>query len=170
MIPKHLQELVRHMQWADSLVWNAALALPRAHHDKLTRERFHHVHTVHWAYLQIWRGEPIDIPELTTFEDLSAIHAWGRAFYGEAAAFLETLDADALRREIHFPWADEMVERFGAAQPATFEETVLQLASHTTHHRGQICTRLRQIGGEPPLIDYIAWIWTGRPSPEWTGP
>ncbi len=170
MLPKHLQQLVRHMEWADALVWNSALALPRAHHDKLMRERFHHVHSVHWAYLQIWRGEPLDLADLTTFEDLRAIHAWSRGFYGEVAGHLGTLDAEALQQEINFPWADELVERFGAAQPATFAETILQLSSHTTHHRGQICTRLREIGGEPPLIDFIAWIWTGKPAPEWSGP
>ena len=32
---------------------------------------------------------------------------------------------------------------------------------------GQINARLREIGGEPPLVDYIAWIWLGRPTVNW---
>ena len=28
--------------------------------------------------------------------------------------------------------------------------------------------RLRAIDGKPALVDYIAWIWFGRPKPEWT--
>ena len=48
----------------------------------------------------------------------------------------------------------------------TLAETALQVAMHSTYHRGQVNARLRQIGGEPPLVDFIAWIWFGRPAPE----
>ncbi len=36
-----------------------------------------------------------------------------------------------------------------------------------TGDRGQNATRLRELGGEPPLTDYIAWLWKGRPAPDW---
>lgn len=68
-------------------------------------------------------------------------------------------------REVRFPWADQLVARFGAAQPATLSESVLQVALHSTYHRGQINARLRELGGDPPLVDFIVWIWRGRPSP-----
>ncbi len=51
--------------------------------------------------------------------------------------------------------------------PATLAETVLQITSHTTYHRGQVNMRLRELGAEPPLTDFIAWIWLGRPEAEW---
>ncbi len=38
---------------------------------------------------------------------------------------------------------------------------------HSTHHRGQVAARLRELGGEPPLVDFIAWLWWKRPEPEW---
>jgi hypothetical protein len=34
------------------------------------------------------------------------------------------------------------------------------------YHRGQVATRLRERGGEPPLTDFIAWIWMHRPAPD----
>ena len=37
--------------------------------------------------------------------------------------------------------------------------------SHSTYHRGQVNARLREIGAEPPLVDYIAWLWFDRPAP-----
>ena len=43
-----------------------------------------------------------------------------------------------------------------------------QVASHSTYHRGQVNARLREVGGTPPLVDYIAWIWFGRPAPNWS--
>jgi uncharacterized damage-inducible protein DinB len=45
---------------------------------------------------------------------------------------------------------------------------MIQVATHSTYHRGQVNARLREVGGEPPLVDYIAWIWFGRPAPEWS--
>jgi hypothetical protein len=49
----------------------------------------------------------------------------------------------------------------------TLAETILQVASHSTYHRGQVNTRLRQLGAEPPLVDYVAWIWFDRPAADW---
>ena len=46
-------------------------------------------------------------------------------------------------------------------------ETMLQVVSHGTHHRGQISTRLRELGVEPPLVDFIAWCWFGKPEADW---
>jgi len=49
----------------------------------------------------------------------------------------------------------------------TLVETMLQIPSHSTHHRGQIATRLREIGGEPPITDFIMWAFTGKPAASW---
>jgi uncharacterized damage-inducible protein DinB len=39
---------------------------------------------------------------------------------------------------------------------------VLQAVLHSQHHRGQVSTRLRALGGAPPTVDYIIWK-KGRP-------
>jgi uncharacterized damage-inducible protein DinB len=44
---------------------------------------------------------------------------------------------------------------------------VAELVLHTSYRRGQVATRLRERGAEPPLTDFIAWIWMGRPVPDW---
>jgi uncharacterized damage-inducible protein DinB len=44
---------------------------------------------------------------------------------------------------------------------------MFQVTSHSTHHRGQVNARLRALGGEPPLVDYIAWVWFGKPAADW---
>jgi uncharacterized damage-inducible protein DinB len=52
-------------------------------------------------------------------------------------------------------------------EPTTIGETALQVVFHSTYHRGQINARLRTVGVESSLVDYIAWVWLGRPEPEW---
>ncbi|HLG57803.1 MAG TPA: hypothetical protein VI485_20835 [Vicinamibacterales bacterium] len=44
------------------------------------------------------------------------------------------------------------------------------MTSHSTYRRGQVNERFREVGGEPPLVDDIAWIWFGRPEPDWSEP
>jgi uncharacterized damage-inducible protein DinB len=161
------QDVLHHMEWADSRAWNAVLAMPRLAHDEWMRDHFHHFHSTQWAYLQTFRGEAIRIPELDTLADLAAVGRWARQFYRELPAFRDALDDAAMRRFAEFPWSAQLVERLGSVGPATVGECILQLGLHSSHHRGQILTRIRETGGEPPMTDYIAWIWLKRPSPEW---
>jgi uncharacterized damage-inducible protein DinB len=167
MSSERLRDLMRHMEWADARVWETALDLPEALADASMRERLHHVHATQWAYLQIWNGEPVDLPELSTFEDLRAIGGWGGECHRRMAGLLDDLDDGALEGLVDIPWSDELVKRWGKACPATLAETILQVVYHSTYHRGQVNTRLRELGGEPPLTDYIIWIWMDRPEPDW---
>jgi uncharacterized damage-inducible protein DinB len=66
------------------------------------------------------------------------------------------------------PWIEMFEKRLGRkADAPTFHETLLQVAMHSAYHRGQVSTKLRELGGEPPLTDFIVWVWTGKPQPEW---
>ena len=167
MLPEQYADLMRHMEWADAFVWRSVLAVPEARSDDRLRDCLYHTHLVQWAYLQIWRGEAIDLRDASSFEKLRDIYEWSRSYHSQVHDYLAALDASVLKRQVEFPWADELVEKFGGAQPASFAETILQITAHSTYHRGQTNMRLRDLGAEPPLTDYIAWIWMGRPGAEW---
>jgi hypothetical protein len=115
MLLPELRNLLRHMEWADALLWRAIGDATRPAGDRPLMERLYHLHAVHWAYLQIWRGEQVAIPKLDTFADLPALEAWARACYAELPGFLDSVDQAALGRLITLPWADEIVKRFGSA-------------------------------------------------------
>jgi len=51
--------------------------------------------------------------------------------------------------------------------PTTLAETMVQVYAHTGHHRGQVISRLRDLGSTPPLVDYLAWLWQHRPAAVW---
>ncbi len=159
--------LLGHAEWSDSVVWKAVLALDQQ--DAVLRETLHHLHLVQWSYLHIWREEPVKPRELATFPRLSAIRGWACEYYRELTAYLAGLPAGTLSREVRFPWADRVVQQFGSAKPASWTETVVQVAMHSSHHRGQVARRVRELGGESPVSDFIAWIWLGRPGADWGG-
>lgn len=167
MLPATLHQQLDHMEWADALLWQAALSLPQAHSDPRMQELLYHVHLVQQLYLQTWRGEPLVVTKRSALPNLSAIQAWAHPFYADARAFLTAREERELQQPVHFPWEARLAERFGTVHPATLEESALQVVLHTAHHRAQLCTRLRELGGEPPLLDFIAWIWQGKPAPGW---
>ena len=167
MAPVDYRALLQHMEWADARTWAAALAVPSIQRDPQMRDRLLHYHVTQRAYLQIWRHDPVEIPDPASFADLAAVCRWARVFYRELPAFLDEVDDSTMDRPINFPWVAELEARFGTVTPATFAESLVQLVLHTAHHRGQVVTKVREAGGDPPLLDYIAWVWFGRPAPDW---
>jgi uncharacterized damage-inducible protein DinB len=162
-----LNELYRHMEWADATVWRAVLASDEARGDAKLRDLFHHLHLVQQAFLRVWRTDPWDA-EYPKFEDAKLLMAWGRSYYAEVFAHLGSLSEDDLSKPLNLPWASMVEEQLGRAPgETTLRQTGLQVPLHSLYHRGQINARLRELGGEPPLVDYIAWFWLGQPKANW---
>jgi uncharacterized damage-inducible protein DinB len=157
--------LLGHAEWADSLIWKTVLASERE--DAEVRAKLHHLHVVQWSYLHIWRGEHTKPREPSSFPTLAAMRGWAREYYLELPEYLASLSEPDAAREVRFPWADQLVQRFGKAQATTWTESVLQVAMHSTYHRGQVARRLREMDLESPLTDFVAWIWMGRPVADW---
>ena len=160
--------LLSHAEWADALVWKAALS--SGQEDDELRAKLHHLHLVQWAYLHIWRAEQVRPRELSTFPTLAGIRGWAREYYRELPSYMGALSDPDLGSEVRIPWADRLVQRFGRARPTTLAESVLQVALHSSYHRGQVVRRLRELDVEAPLSDFLAWIWMDRPEADWGEP
>jgi uncharacterized damage-inducible protein DinB len=163
-----LGELLRHMEWADARVWAAVSQAQPA--DARLQQLLTHIHTVQRAFLTVWSGGDVNrvLEHANALLTLPDVLAWARTYYPEAHAFVGALGDDRLGEPIAMPWAAQ-IESYLGRPPAitTVAETCFQVTSHTTYHRGQVNARLRELGGEPPLVDYIAWLWAGRPPAEW---
>lgn len=165
--PLTLRELFRHMEWADAVVWAAVCAHAEAFDDAALRERLHHLHLVQHAFLQVWQGDSSG-PQIGGFAESASLLRWAGQYYKDVAAHFDALDSRDLSQPVSVPWTGMFESRLGrkAAVP-TLGETMLQVVLHSTYHRGQVNTHLRQFGIEPPLTDFIAWIWMGKPQPLW---
>lgn len=163
-----LRELFRHMEWADAKVWAAVLAHKEAAEDDSLKERLCHIHMVQRGFLKVWRGAEVRPVGGKSFPDLRAVMAWARDNYAEFNEYTSGLDGMDIERPIVMPWIEMFEARLGRkADSPSFHETLLQVAMHSAYHRGQVSTRVRELGGEPPLTDFIAWVWSGKPEPEW---
>jgi uncharacterized damage-inducible protein DinB len=159
-------DLFHHMEWADEEVWRAVLPCDGACADATIQGLLLHLHVVQRAFLAVWTGRTLTFPDPAEFGSIADLHAWTATYYAEARAFIAAVDHDALSRLVVMPWASELAKELGRQPDSpTLAETMFQVTSHSTYHRGQVNSRLRAVGGQPPLVDYIAWIWYGRPSP-----
>lgn len=167
MTKREFGDLMAHMEWADAHTWRSIYLLPGAQSDARLRYLLHHMHIVQEVYLQAWRGDPFIVTELTAYPDLSALLEWWTPYYPMARSFAESVDENNLETPVDFPWTNLIKEQFGTVLPATLAESAWQVFSHTTYHRGQVATRVREIGGVPPTVDYLVWVWQGRPAADW---
>jgi uncharacterized damage-inducible protein DinB len=168
MLSKEYEALIAHMEWADARIWSAVLQRAEARTDSFTRQRLHHIHSVHWFYSQIWRGEPVELSDVAAFKEIEEIRNWGREGHSKVRDCLKGIDEAALARNVELPFKQQIIEYFGEVRPVTFSETILQLTSHSSHHRGQVSARLRDLGGDPPMTDFVVWLLAGRPPADWT--
>ena len=163
-----IRDIYTYMEWADSHVWSTVRAVPAAAGDTRVRQWLHHIHNVQHLFLQVWQGAPPKPTKADDFAELAAIEGWGRQYYMAVSAYLAAVSSDDLSRVVTLPWSGMVAKALGISPgETTLGETMFQVANHTTHHRAQISARVRDLGGEPPLVDYIAWVWRSRPAPAW---
>ena len=164
----HVRDLARHMTWADAVVWQTIVATPQAVTDARTADTLHHIHLVQHVFLQAWTGAAFAVRQRDEFSRLEDIVSWAQEAHRGVLAFVERATAGELDKEFRMPWAAHFEQN--SNQPAgvhTLGESMLQVFLHTQHHRGQVCARLREVGGVPPTVDFIVWLWSGRPVSQW---
>jgi hypothetical protein len=163
-----VRPLFDHMEWADATVWRAVLATPSAAEDEVLHARLYHIHATQTAFMQAWRGDEVVFTGAGDYPGLHSVLGLARAFHSFAPAYVAALAPEAVDAELVLPWSGYFAKRAGfAAARSTLGETLLQLPSHSTYHRGQVNNRLRELGTTPPLVDFIAWVWAGKPAPDW---
>ena len=156
-----LRDLLEHMEWADATVWKTVRRL--GSDDKKLHQLLQHLHGTQRAFLSAWTNKPFDRGMLGD-QSLDTVETWARYAHRELRAFALSITDEILDRELRLPWAERFAQ---GAHKTTFGETVVQVSQHSTYHRGQVNMRLRELGGNPELVDYIAWLWLGRPAAQW---
>ena len=155
--------LLNHMMWADAEVWKKVLLFESAENDDKIKKLLYHLHQVQYAFYSLWNNMPIELPKAETFVNLKSIAKWGFDYQQKLNGFLISEKIPEKDKLVDIPWSKFAERKFGKKiYPATFEETVMQIVSHSTYHRGQINARLRELGGEPASVDFIVWVWIGK--------
>ncbi len=157
------RELFGYGSWATALMISVAEALTREQIEAPATSSFPsigatlaHIVGAEWLWLRRWQGEsPPSMPIWTGTSTLPEIKAELATVEAERAAFLDRLtDADL-----------EGVVSYRGFDGKTFAHPLGQLmrhvVNHSTYHRGQLATLLRQLGQAPPNTDFTRSLREG---------
>jgi uncharacterized damage-inducible protein DinB len=161
-VSSYLDELYAHQAWADAEHWRAFEAHPAALGDKAIRERVLHIHQVQHAFLWVTgpRTSGFAFKKLEDFPSMADLKKYAQLGLEEMNELLKKTGQDRLEEVVEVPW-------FRPPVRISLRQAMTQAAMHSHYHRGQNATRLRELGGVPPMTDFIVWLRDGKPAPGW---
>lgn len=159
-----LIKLIDHLLWADNKIWDCVLSNKSLSGDENIRNTLFHSHMTQDAFYHIWINKDFDIPRNESFEEITAVKKYADQTFKKIKEYSADINEVDLDKEIDVPWSKYFEESTGKIpEETTLGDTILQVIMHTTYHRGQISKRIRELDHEPPLVDYIVWLWAGQP-------
>jgi uncharacterized damage-inducible protein DinB len=115
-----------------------------------------HILSSEWIWLRRWTGSsPTAIPEGWDLSTHASIVWHWREVEDEIAAFVAGLDQPRLEAPLRYRTTR------GDEYTAPLRQLMRHMINHSTYHRGQITTMLRQLGSPAPSTDLVLF-YRGR--------
>jgi uncharacterized damage-inducible protein DinB len=154
-----IHELYRYNEWANDRVFDIVSRLAP---DEFTRdlgnsypsvrETLTHIVWAEWIWLQRWNGSSgqhrFDAAE---FPDVYALNTRWVELKTEQRTFVESVTAERLGAVV------EYVNLQGRTWRYRLWRQMYHVVNHSTYHRGQLTTMLRQLGTVPIPTDFLVF-------------
>lgn len=158
-----IRELFAYNRWANLRVLEAVRALSEEQFTQdlgssfsSVRDTLVHTLSAEWVWLSRWRGvSPRAMPK-----------EWESSTYGELREHWRQVEAEqrAFLSELTEVQLDDVVSYAnlaGTAFASPLWQMLRHVVNHSTYHRGQAVTMLRQLGAPAPSTDLIHFFRTG---------
>jgi uncharacterized damage-inducible protein DinB len=160
-----IKDLYAYNRWANHRVLDATSRLsPEAFTKDLgssfpsVRDTLVHIVSAEWVWLSRWRGNsPSGVPDSWDVSTFEAVRANWAAVERDQEAFISGLTREALGQKLAYR------NTRGEAFEQPLWQMLRHVVNHSTYHRGQVVTLLRQVGAEVVSTDLILFYRT-RPS------
>src|SRR5713226_8347369 len=154
---QEISKLFDYNRWANGRTLEPAAALTAEEFGRQlggsfpsVRETLAHIYAAEWIWLERWKGRsPRALPaaqEVPTLETLK--EKWGPVEEGQRG-FVEGLTEARMEEPISY------VNTKGEKWAYPLGEMLVHVVNHSTYHRGQVATMLRQLGRAPLPTDYL---------------
>ncbi len=156
---EEFRELFEFNRWANARILDAASTLTE---EELSRDMGNsfpsvlatlaHILSGEWIWLERWKGvsptqgPPWDLSSLAALRERWAEHE------AEQAAFVDALAPESLEAECAY------LTLAGEPYSNPLRELLRHIINHSTYHRGQVVTMLRQLGHPAPSTDLVRFI------------
>jgi uncharacterized damage-inducible protein DinB len=149
--------LLAYTIWADRQILAALAPVPEEHLQQETGSSFGsvlgtmaHILGSEQLWLSRLLGVPLGrLPDLDDFPTLARLTASYEDFWPQLEYFLASLHESQV--EIDFTWTNTR----GETHTAPLRQVLFHVVNHSTYHRGQVVTQLRQLGHAAPATDLV---------------
>ncbi len=154
-----IRDLFRYNRWANARLFEAVARLsPEEFVRDLgssypsVRDTLLHIVWAEWIWLQRWNGaSPRTVFEASDFPDARVLRSrWSEIDAGQQA-FLETLTDERLIAVVSYVNLQGQVWRY------PLWRQMCHVVNHSTYHRGQSTTMLRQLGARAVATDLLVF-------------
>jgi uncharacterized damage-inducible protein DinB len=154
-----LQGLYRYNRWANDRLFQAAAHLsPEAFVEDLgsshasVRDTMLHIVWAEWIWLQRWNGvSPRTVFSAAEFPSPDAVRARWSEVEREQRRFLEAVTDKRLLAVVPY------VNLEGQTWQYPLWRQMYHVVNHSTYHRGQLATMLRQLSARPSPTDVLVF-------------
>lgn len=158
MTPEEIRSLYEYNAWANRRILDACAALSDEQFSRTivssfpsVRETLQHIFGAEYLWLERWLGRShSSIPPAET-ANLSALRSRWDKIDADLLTFVRGLGAADLERVVHYH------NTKGQEFSNPMVQMLQHLVNHSTYHRGQVTTILRELGGKPIATDLIAF-------------
>jgi len=155
-----LVELYAFNRWANAKTCESVEALTQEEYEKpiggsfgSVRGTLIHLYGADWIWLERFHGRsPRAMPESGDVTDLRSLRAKWLAVEDARDAYVAPLTAEQLAGPLSYAGFD------GKKFTRVLGDALFHVANHSTYHRGQVATLVRQLGKSPLSTDYTRWL------------
>ena len=155
-----IELLYQYDRWANGLVFECASKLSEEQFTKdmhsshpSVRDTLVHIVGAEWIWLKRWLGtSPRSFFEPVEFPDVASLTAKMKEVERDQMGFIDKLTDESLAEVISYtnmkgePWAYPL------------GHLMQHLVNHSSYHRGQVTTMLRQLGAEVVSVDLLYYF------------
>lgn len=156
----YFEELYAYNDWANDRVFGAVESLSR---ELLARDlgnsfaslqdTFVHLVGAEWIWLERWRGRwPSALPKTSEFADLGAVCGKAEEVRRDREKWLSSLREEDLNKDLRY------VNLRGEFYSYPLWQQLTHVTNHSSYHRGQVTTMLRQLGVAAVSTDFLLYF------------
>jgi uncharacterized damage-inducible protein DinB len=155
-----IKYLFDYNRWANAAILDAVSKLTPEQFTKdlqsshrSVRDTVAHILAAEWIWLERWKGvSPKSLLDPADFPTVDSVRTRLSEVESECAGFIHGLTDEAFAQAVTY------TNTKGEKWTYSLEQMMQHVANHSSYHRGQVTTMLRQLGVEPVAVDLLVFM------------
>lgn len=154
-----IHELYDYNRWANQRSLAAAARLdkatlirPMGNSFSSVRDTLAHILSGEWIWLERWNGiSPTALLDAAAFPTVESLKVRWQTVEQDYSGFIQSLTPARLKENLAY------LNRAGEPYAYPLWQQMVHVVNHSSYHRGQVTTLLRQLGAQPVSTDFLAY-------------